>query len=193
MADAGRLLKNDRYTLAAARAAEFLLAHLRTDEGRLLRTHREGTSKLNAYLDDYAFLVDGLIALDQATEDPRWLIAAQELTAKQIELFWDQEEGGFYFTSSDHEDLIARTKDPVDSAIPSGNALAASNLVYLAKALDKPKYRDRARDTINAFATFIEQAPGSMPRMAVSLAQLLEDEGAESVPGDSPNSPAHSN
>lgn len=166
LADAGRLLKKQEYVDRAARAAEFVLKRMRTSDGRLLHTYGAGQAKLNAYLDDYAFFVDGLIALHQATNDVRWLQAAEELTEKEIELFWDETEGGFYFTSSDHEELLARSKDPVDSVTPSGNAVSASNLVYLAQALSKSDYLDRARRTVEAFAGFIAQNPGAMPRMA---------------------------
>ncbi|HUY89181.1 MAG TPA: thioredoxin domain-containing protein [Pirellulales bacterium] len=166
LADAGRLHERRAYVDRAIRAAEFALEKLRTPDGRLLHTYGGGQAKLNAYLDDYAFLVNGLIALHQATGDARWLAAAQQLTEKQIELFWDQTEGGFYFTSSDHEELLARSKDPVDSVMPSGNAVAASNLVYLSRALSKPDYLIRARQTVTAFAGFLSQNPASMPRMA---------------------------
>ena len=166
LADSGRLLEKQEYIDRAVRAAEFALEKLRTPDGRLRHAYTAGEAKLNAYLDDYAFLVDGLIALHQATGDARWLEAAGKLTETEIELFWDDAEGGFYFTSSDHEELLARSKDPVDSVMPSGNAVAADNLVYLARALDKPAYLDRARRTVAAFAGFLAQNPAAMPRMA---------------------------
>ncbi len=174
-ADAARLLDDPRYVKPAEAAAGFLLEKLRTPEGRLLRTFGAGRAQLNAYLDDYAFLVDGLIALHRATGDGKWLEAADRLTAIQLDLFWDDERGGFFFTSDDHETLIARSKDPTDSAIPSGNAVAAGNLVYLAGALDKPEYLDRAEKTLLAFGPLLESFPTAMPRMAVSLAALLDE------------------
>src|SRR6185312_536055 len=137
LADAGRLFEEPKYVDAAGRAADFALRKLRSSEGRLLHAYSGGKAKLNAYLDDYAFLVDGLIALHQATGEARWLQAAEELTATQIEQFWDAEEGGFFFTSNDHEELLARSKDPADSVTPSGNAVTAGNLVYLSQALSK--------------------------------------------------------
>jgi len=172
LADAGRIFKTPRYTQAAAKAADFALSKLRTPEGRLLRTYGQGQAKLNAYLDDYSFLVDGLIALHRATGDKRWLIAAGELTDKQIELFWDAERGGFYYTSGDHEQLLARSKSPVDSALPSGNAVAAGNLVYLAAALERPQYLERAEKTIRCFSGMLAESPLAAPRMAVALAAL---------------------
>jgi uncharacterized protein YyaL (SSP411 family) len=173
-ADAGRLLDNQSYIQTAEKAANFVLEKLHTDDGRLFRTFGGDRAQLNAYLNDYAFLIDGLIALHRATGEQRWLQEAQRLTATQIDLFWDQQRGGFFFTSSDHETLIARSKDPTDSALPSGNAVSAGNLVYLAEALDRLDYLDRAQQTIEAFTPLLEQSPAALPRMAVSLAALLD-------------------
>jgi uncharacterized protein YyaL (SSP411 family) len=173
-ADAGRAFNDENYKKTATRAAEFVLAKLRTPDGRLLHSFTAGQAKLNAYLDDYAFFIDGLIALHQATGEDRWLQTADDLSEMAIKLFWDAEVGGFYFTSHDHETLISRSKNPVDSALPSGNAVMACNLVYLAQARSKPKYLEHAEKTIVAFAPFLERAPSSMPRMAVALAALLD-------------------
>jgi uncharacterized protein len=167
-ADAGRLFDNDEYLSAARRAADAVLTHLRTPEGRLLHTYTAGEAKLNAYLDDYAFFIDGLIALDRATHEDKWLKAASELAAVQQQLFWDDRSGGYFFTSGDHEALLARPKDPVDSATPSGNSVAAGNLVYLASSLNEPTYLDHAEKTITAFARFINRSPAAMPRMVTS-------------------------
>ncbi|MBP89409.1 MAG: thioredoxin domain-containing protein [Planctomycetaceae bacterium] len=169
-ADAGRALKNEAYVQAAARAADFVLSKLRSEDGRLLRTYGEGEAKLNAYLDDYAFLVDGLIALHKATGDEKWLTAADEVTVKQLELFWDEKEGGFFFTSGDHESLLARGRDPVDGVEPSGNSVSADNLVYLAKALDRDEYLDKAKQAIDSVSGLLSQAPSAVPRMAIAFA-----------------------
>ncbi len=174
LADAGRLLDEPRYVEAAARGARFVLESLRTPEGRLLRTWRDGKAKLNAYLDDYAFFVDGLIALHEATGGQQWLTAADELTQKQIALFHDERFGGFFFTSSDHEALLARSKDPVDSALPSGNAVAASNLLYLSRALDDDEYLAHARRTTSAFQSMMQDSPTLFPHMAITAAALAE-------------------
>lgn len=173
-ADAGRILRNESYLTAASRAAEFVLAELRTEDGRLERTYGQGKSALNAYLDDYAFLTDGLIALHRATGDEKWLQAAADLTAKQMELFWDEKNGGFYFTSGDHETLLARGRDPVDGVEPAGNSVAASNLVYLGTTLDKPEYLERAKQTVDSAAGLLQQAPGAAPRLCVAYQAWLE-------------------
>jgi uncharacterized protein YyaL (SSP411 family) len=174
-ADAGRILESDGFVNTARKAAEFVLANLRTPDGRLLRTSTAGQAKLNAYLDDYAFLVDGLIGLHQATGDARWLEDADRLMAKQIELHWDAEGAGFFYTSNDHEKLIARGKNPVDSATPSENAVSALNLLYLARHLERPEYRDKAKAILDEFSPMFAQAPGAVPRLAVALAEWLDE------------------
>ncbi len=156
-------------------AAEFVLTQLQGDEGRLRRTFSNGHAKLNAYLDDYAFLVDGLIALHQASGEARWLTEADRLTQQQIDLFWDDQRGGFFFTMRDHEALIARTKQLTDGAQPAGNSVAASNLLYLADALERPAYRERGEQTIRIAIGIMEEMPRVAPRMAVALAAALAD------------------
>ena len=183
LADAGRLLPNQEYLDAAARAAQFVLNNLRTTEGRLLRTYGQGKAKIDAYLDDYAMLVDGLIALHRATDDEKWLAAADELTQMQIKLFWNTDRGGFFFTAdstapltgADQATLISRAANPADGARPSGNSVSAGNLIHLAKLLGKAEYLDRAEQTIQAAAPYLEQRPAAMPRMAVALAELLTE------------------
>ncbi len=174
LADAGRILKEPRYVAAAAKAAEFVLAKLRTEDGRLKRTYSAGEPRLNAYLNDYAFLTDGLLRLFRATGEKRWLDAAGELTAKQIELFADDKGGGFFFTSSDHEALLARGKEIVDTAVPSGNSVSADNLIRLAMAQMKPDHLPRASKTILASAATLQSSPSACPRMAAALPALLE-------------------
>src|SRR5204863_361331 len=134
----------------AALDADFVLAKLRTKDGRLLRTYSAGEAKLNAYLNDYAFLADGLLRLHHATGNPHWLDEAAALTAKQIELFSDERGGGFFFTSNDHEALLARGKEVVDGAVPAGNSVAAHNLILLSAARSQPEYLALARKTIAA-------------------------------------------
>lgn len=174
-ADAGRLLENESYVATAARAAEFVLKNLQRPDGRLYRTYGDGEAKLNAYLDDYAFLADGLIALFKATGDEKWLQLAEKLTAKQLELFWDENRGGFYFTSDDHETLLARMKNLVDSALPAGNSVAAANLVFLADALEKEEYLEKAEGTVRAGLSLLQNSPAAVPRLAVAAARLLHD------------------
>jgi uncharacterized protein YyaL (SSP411 family) len=143
------------------------------DAGRMLRTFSQGQAKLNAYVDDYAFLVDGLLALHQATHDDRWLQEAHALTTKQIELFWDPQHGGFFFTSNDHESLIARGKLFDDGVRPAGNSVAALNLLYLARAADKPELVEYAEKSIQAARALVQRAPGATPRLMEAAAVLI--------------------
>jgi uncharacterized protein YyaL (SSP411 family) len=175
LADAGRFCDRPQYVKIAGETAEFLLTRLQEENGRLMRSYRDGTAKLNAYLDDYAFLVDGLIGLHQANGDARWLEAADQLTQKQIELFWDQERGGFFFTTRDHESLIARSKELADGAQPAGNSVAAINLLYLADALERPEYRQKAEQTLRIALGSMKEVPRLAPRMAVALATALSE------------------
>ena len=179
MADTGRILNEPKYVEAAARAADFILAKLQTADGRLLRTFGQGEGRLNAYISDYAFFVDGCLALHRATKDERWLKQAERLTEKQLELFWDERAGGFFFTTHDHESLLARTKELSDSAEPAGNSVAAENLLSLAGALNRPEYRKKAELTILAAARLLGDAPSAVPRLSVALARFLEPPPAE--------------
>jgi uncharacterized protein len=174
-ADAGRVWKNAEYLAAAAKAADFLLANLRTADGRLLRSYRQGQGKVPAFLDDYAFTIAGLLALHRADGNRRWLAAAAELQQDQLERFWDERGGGFYFTSADHEVLFARSKMAVDGVMPSGSSVSAANLIALGRALAKPEYLDRARRTIAAVAPLMKDSPSAAPQMAVALAELLDE------------------
>ena len=173
-ADAGRILKDQRYVAAAERAADFGLSKLTGPDGRLLRTYAAGSAKLNAYLDDYAFFVDGLIALYRATDDKKWLTAAGRLTEKQLELFWDKERGGFFFTSSDHESLIARGRDPVDGAEPSGNSVSAQNLAFLGRELGRQELVDQAGLTVRSVSGLLVASPAAAPRVVIAFAEWLE-------------------
>src|SRR3954470_16917480 len=124
LADAGAVLEREDYLHAARSAATALLRMHRDDHGRLLRTSDGTSAKLNAYLEDHAFLLDALLTLYEATFEPRWFTEARALADTMIERFLDAEHGGFFSTSSDHEQLVARRKDLEDSPIPAGNSSA---------------------------------------------------------------------
>ncbi|MDP6059230.1 MAG: thioredoxin domain-containing protein, partial [Pirellulaceae bacterium] len=121
-----------------------------------------------------AFMIDGLIALHDATQDRKWLDAADALMAKQIELFWDEANGGFFYTSNDHETLLARGKNPVDGARPSGGSVSAQNLVALGSRLERPEYLAMAERSIQAVSGLLERAPAAAPRMVAAVVQWLE-------------------
>tara|TARA_R110002049_G_scaffold309268_1_gene519523 strand:- start:32674 stop:34656 length:1983 start_codon:yes stop_codon:yes gene_type:complete len=174
LADAGRILERPNYTSAAAAAAEFVLRELRDQDGRLQRSHAAGESKFNAYVDDYAFLASGLFALHRATGDDKWLKRGRKVTDKQLALFWDDADGGFFFTSSDHPALIVRVKDPVDSAIPSGTSVSAENLLFLTQHVDADVYQEKLQRTLQSAAPLFSRAPGAVPRLASVLAEHLD-------------------
>jgi len=166
-------LGDERYRTAAENAADFILTHMMKD-GALLRTHRNGVSHLPGYLDDYAFLTVALIDLYEATFDLRWITAADDLAGTMIGLFWDQEDGGFYFTAEHHTDLIARTKPTYDGAEPSGNAMAAIALLRLAKLTDTPDYHDKARRIFENNHVVMGRAPRNFLAMLCAVGSFLQ-------------------
>jgi uncharacterized protein YyaL (SSP411 family) len=144
LAEAGAVLELPRFLDAARDAAEFVLRDLRDHDGRLLRTYKDGQAKLNAYLEDHAFLLDALLTLYESTFEPLWFTEARALADTMIERFADDERGGFFETSSDHERLVARRKDLEDHPIPSGNSAAALALLRLAALTGEYAYEERA-------------------------------------------------
>jgi uncharacterized protein len=131
-AEAGAVLNETRYVEAARRNADFLLEDVR-DGDRIFRTWKDGTAKLNGYIEDYANLCDGLLELYQVTGEQKYLDESIGIAEQMIVQFWDEESGGFYFTSNDHETLIVRNKDLFDNATPSGNSVAADVFIRLSK------------------------------------------------------------
>ncbi|HEX4950316.1 MAG TPA: thioredoxin domain-containing protein [Blastocatellia bacterium] len=173
-AEAARVLKRDDYLQIAVRNAEFLTTQLKRD-GRLLRTHKDGINKLNAYQEDYAYLIDGLLALYEATFDERWFVEARELADTMIALFWDENEGGFFFTSHDHEQLIARAKESYDNATPSGNSVAAFALQRLALFTNDARYHDYAERTLKLLANQIARFPNAFGHLLCALDLYLSN------------------
>jgi uncharacterized protein YyaL (SSP411 family) len=175
-ADGYRVLRVEKYRRAAESAAGFLLQHLRTPDGRLLRTYRAGQAKLPAYLEDYAFLAHGLLRLHAATGDARWLREARALVERMIADFEDREAGGFFFTAEGHESLLARPNDPLDNALPSGNSMAILGLLALHKATGDSTYLEHAGKALRAFSTTLSRLPYAMPVMLVGLERYLDQE-----------------
>jgi len=169
-AHAGAILDRADYLEVARRAADFVLNRLRTADGRLLRTTFAGMeAKLNGYLEDYSYMIDGLASLYEATFEPRWLTTAAELADVMIARFWDASAGGFYYTSDDHEALIARNKDPHDQATPSGNSLAALGLLRLFHLTGRAEFRDKAEQTLLAFRGLLTSSPMAAGQMLIAL------------------------
>jgi uncharacterized protein len=143
LADAGAALGRDDYVAGARTCAEFIEREMRDGDGRLLRTYRDGRASLNAYLEDHAFCVEAFLALYEATFEPRWFMRARELADTMVDRFVDDEGGGFFTTSSDHESLVVRPKDFEDHPIPSGNSSAALGLLRLAAFTGEREYEER--------------------------------------------------
>ena len=169
-ARAAAVLELPEYAECAARAATFLLTKLRRGDGRLYRTTLAGApAKLNAYLDDYAYLLDALVTLYETTFDPAWITVALSLTKVMIEQFWDEADGGFFYTGKDHETLIARNKDPHDNATPSGNSMAISALLRLAKLTGDADLDEKARRTLHLFGDLMARSPTAAGQTLAAL------------------------
>ena len=171
-AEAGQTFQRREYTDAAERAATFLLQKVHSEDGLLLHVTRGGVSKVPAYLEDYAGLVAGLLALHQTTEDERWLMEARRLTDEMVEQCGDP-RGGFFLNSKRHEVLLARPKNAYDSVVPSGNSQAVRNLVRLGKLTGDSRYRDAARKTLEVFAAQINTSPAGHAFLSIGLAEYL--------------------
>ncbi len=159
LAHAGRLLDRPDWVEVASEVARFLLTTLRGPDGHLLASFRAGTARLNAYLDDHAFLADALLDLHVATGEPRWLAEAVALTQTMVDRFAAADGGGFYFTSSDHEALLVRSRNAIDNAIPSGNGVAARVLVRLHELTGEPRWLSLADRSLAAFTALASQYP----------------------------------
>jgi hypothetical protein len=172
LAEAALAFDDDAYCDAAVRNADFVLNTMRP-EGRLLRTWKregqEGRARLKGYLEDYAFLADGLLALYQATFTERYLRSAIELAEQMIELFWDDDAQGFYDTGRDHEALITRPRDLFDNATPAGTSVAADVLLHLALVCDRPDFEQRAVACLRAVAPVIDRATTAFGRVLAAL------------------------
>jgi uncharacterized protein YyaL (SSP411 family) len=144
LADAGAVLQREEYLDAAREAAAFVLDRMRGPDGRLLRTFNAGVARLDAYLEDHAFLLEALLVLYEATFEERWFSAARDLADTIVARFADTDRGGFFSTADDHEKLIARRKDLEDSPIPAGGSSAALGLLRLAAFTGEQRYEDAA-------------------------------------------------
>jgi uncharacterized protein YyaL (SSP411 family) len=187
LAAAGQTFKNPDHTKAATRAAEFVLANLRTKEGRLLRTYGKtadgkAQAKITGYLDDYAFLTHGLLSLRDATNDARWLTEARALTDAMTKWYGDDKGGGYFYTASDGDKLFARAKDFHDGVQPSGNSVAAHNFVRLWRATGDDAYRKLAEKSIKQFAGVLKSNPVSVPAMGEVLHDFLAAGGKKAEP-----------
>ncbi len=183
LAHAGKVLNEPRYTRAAERAAGFALDSLRDERGRLYRTYRDGEARLPGYLDDYAYLCNGLVELHETTGDGRWLETARELAATMSELFADAEGGGFYYTSAAHDEKIFRSKNPNSGGnVPNANASAARALLRLGRLTGDARDTLDVHRTLDLFAPVMASNPyGGSELLAVSAAYLADEKAVAVV------------
>jgi uncharacterized protein len=172
MARAGRVFAQPGWVDSALRALDFIRAAMWRD-GRLHATYKDGRAHLNAYLDDYAFLIAALLESMQHEFRPQDLAWAQALAEVLLDQFEDPTQGGFFFTGRDHERLIHRPKPGHDNATPSGNALAAWALNRLGTLAGEPRYARAAERTLRLFYPLIREHPGGFGAMAIALDELL--------------------
>ena len=170
-ARAGQCMGNPEYTEVARRAADFILANLRKQDGALYRTWRDGKAEIAAYFEDYAFLIQGLVSTYRTTKEERYLQAAKELAAKAKQLFWDEKHCGYYFTDGS-ERLLVRMKNAVDSAIPSGNAVMAQALLDLYEITGDAEWKQQAEALLIAFGQSITENPRAYTHMVHALLRL---------------------
>ena len=160
LADAAAAFDDQVYRDAAVRCADFLVTTMRDDDdGRLLRTYNRGRARLRAVLEDHAFLLEALLALYEATFDPRWFAEARALADDIVERFSDRENGGFFSTAEDHEALITRRKEIEDNPIPAGQSAAALGLLKLAALTGEHRYEESALGAIRLLHTIAPQHP----------------------------------
>ncbi len=167
-AEAARVLGRADYRAIAERNADFLLTKL-AGGGRVLRTYKDGQAKLNGYLEDYAHLALALLTVYEATFNPRWFTEARRLADQMLDLFWDQQDSGFFDTGSDHETLVGRPKELTDNATPSGNSTAVELLLRLAAYTGEERYRQHAATILLPLVPAMAEHPSALSQMLIAL------------------------
>ncbi|MFZ7133429.1 MAG: thioredoxin domain-containing protein [Eubacteriales bacterium] len=185
LAMAGRVFNKNEYTLQAIKACDFIL------QGRgdlLMHRYCKGKWDIPGHLDDYAFLIFGLIELYEATFDENYLNEAAKLTNETIELFWDKQSAGFFFTSSQGEKLIVRKKEIYDGAIPSGNSIMLINLLKLTGLMENDEFAQKGNQIINFFFNEIKDHPTGYTQMLCGIYYAYGNSGEITIQGDFQNS-----
>jgi hypothetical protein len=182
-AEAGVGLEREDYVAVAERNAAFLLDELRAEDGHLLHTWRDGRAKGRGFLEDYAHLIDGLLALYQATFEPRWYDAARELAELMVDGF-QTSEGGFFDTSVAHEELVTRPRSLQDSAVPSGNSMAAWILLRLSQLSVEPRYAEIARHSLRQVQQLLARYPLGFGQWLTALDYALAETREIAIVGD---------
>ncbi|QDU81316.1 Cellobiose 2-epimerase [Polystyrenella longa] len=168
-AQAGRALGEEKYTEAAKRGADFVWNEMRTEEGRLFHSWKEGDARINGFLDDYTNVLDAFTEVYQSTGDVIYLERANELATSLREHFLDKEEGGFFYTSNDHEQLIARPKESQDNATPSGNSMAVTGLLKLSRITGNIELEEIAWKTLESMSGQFRQSTMASGQSLIGL------------------------
>lgn len=169
LAKGGQVFDRPEYIQAARRAAELVLVSMSDSDGRLLHRYRDGQAALSSNVDDYAFFIWGLLELYEATFDIRYLQSALNLNTQLMEHFWDSHAGGFYFTAKDSEELILRKKEIYDGATPSGNSVAALNLLRLARITAHADFERKAEQIGKTFSGNVRQLPSAFTMLLTAM------------------------
>jgi uncharacterized protein YyaL (SSP411 family) len=189
LAECGAVLGRADALRAAEQAADFVLSHMSQEDGRLYRSYKDGRARFNGYLEDYAAFIRGLIALYEATFTLRWLAEASRLTQLLFAQFHDDANSGFFQTGADHEVLVARRKDYIDNAIPSGNSMAAEALLRLSVLVGNESYRREALRICLSMKEAMAQQPTGFGRLLSVLNSLLSPSREVAIVGP-PDDPA---
>jgi uncharacterized protein YyaL (SSP411 family) len=168
-AEAGRIFDDRTYVEAAVGCAAFVWDHLRDEDGRLLRSWREGAASVLGFADDHALLAGSFLTLYETTADVRWFVAARELCDTLLDRFADRERGGFFQTGSDADELVIRPKDLYDNAVPSGNSAAAEALFRLALFTGEARYEDAAVSALRLVRDVLSSAPSGFAQALCAL------------------------
>ena len=173
--DGFKVTGNEQYLMAAKESARFVLRKMRK-EGYLMRVFKEGRCHTKGYSEDYAFFIQALIDLYEATFEIDWLKEADDLNGRMIDQFWDESNGGFFFTGKENESLIARSKSPYDNAIPSSNSVAVFNLVRLGYLTGEESLKKKAEQILHLFYSFLSEHPAGFAHMLSGLSFFFSPE-----------------
>lgn len=169
LAKGSRILGDKRFLNAAIKAFNFIRSSMKEDNGRLLHRYRDNNAQIRAFIDDYAFLIWGILEIYEATFNPSYLDHALKLNNELISHFWDENIGGFYFTADDSEDLIVRQKEIYDGAIPSGNSVSMYNLLRLSYITGNPELEEKAEIISRIFSDKIKDNPIAFTQLMVAV------------------------
>jgi len=187
LAHAGRVLEEPRYVQAAEKAADFVTTAMTTDDGRLLRTYRAGRARLPGYLDDYASLAAGLLELYRADRDTRWLEHARRLADVMLEDFRDKTDGGFFFSTAEHDEVLPRSKNLLGGGnMPSPNGAAVGVLLRLGRLTGEARYTQAGLSTLDSLSSLMWQYPLAAETLILAAAVSLESP----VPAETATAPS---